>query len=149
MQAKPDIVTYNCGLHDLTRTIDGIPTASSSSPEEYQENLRYIFGRMQAAKVKTLIWKTLTPVDEGWHSVTKKGTEARGVYRLNADITIYNEIARNIAQEFDTQIIDFNALVHAAGVRECLVDDGVHLSTFGGRLLGQALANKISPHLSV
>ena len=97
--------------------------------------------------MKTLIWKTLTPVDEAWHSVTKKGSEARRVYRLNADIVLYNEIARGVAQEFDLQVIDFNTLVQAAGVRDCLVNDGVHLSTFGGRLLGQALAEEISRHL--
>ncbi|MDC1231321.1 SGNH/GDSL hydrolase family protein [Octadecabacter sp.] len=147
MQAAPDIVTYNCGLHDLTRTIDGVSTASSSRPEEYEENLCFIFERMRAAKVKCLIWKTLTPVDEEWHSVTKKGTEARRVYRLNADIATYNEIASRVAQKFDIDIIDFNALVHGAGVRACLVNDGVHLSTFGSRLLGHALADKIQSKL--
>ena len=58
LHPKPEVVFYNAGLHDLAlRPVPSTPPPGSyNTVEDYQENLRILFGMILGSGVKTLIW---------------------------------------------------------------------------------------------
>ncbi len=134
---KPaDIIHINCGLHDLRKEYGSdIPAISL---EEYEENLRTIFSRVNAETDAKIIWVSTTPVNQQWHHETK------GFDRFEADVNKYNEVATKIATEMNIPINDLNAVVVANDRDKMLLPDGVHFTHEGYDILGKAVAEFIT-----
>lgn len=136
---SPDVVHINCGLHDLRREF-GSP-AHAVPLDEYEANLREILGRLQRETRAILIWATTTPVNEAWHHARKEFD------RFEADVRAYNEAAARVTQALGIAADDLYGVVTGAGRDNLLLPDGVHFSTEGYEVLGQAVARAIRPCL--
>lgn len=144
MRVRPDIVTYNAGLHDL-----GLPQGDttesrmSRSEEEYAKALEYIFGVIKEAGVRELFWCLNTPVHEERHKVVPGTSRLRGIVRYNDDIDRYNAVSRSVAREAGAEIVDLNGPLWDMGVGRGLLPDGLHLSGQGAKVLGSVVAGRV------
>jgi acyl-CoA thioesterase-1 len=91
------VVHFNFGLHDIARVNDGEPRAT---PEEYETNLRRITRRLKATGAR-LIFALTTPVPADLKS---------GPPRREADVLVYNEVARRVMQEEGVPLDDLHAV---------------------------------------
>ncbi|NNF43086.1 MAG: hypothetical protein HKN62_08555 [Phycisphaerales bacterium] len=145
LQCAPDVVHYNAGLHDLSRhpRTDVLPPWHHPV-DRYQDNLRFVIGRMREHGVRTIVWASSTPVHDGWHDVDVRTGRPRGVRRKNADVIRYNAAAAEVMAAEGVPINDLYARVMDEGVERCLVPDGVHLSHHGSAILGAQVAETIT-----
>ncbi len=129
------VVHLNCGLHDIKR-LDGVK--SQLVPlDEYGRNLREIIAKLTADR-RQVIWAHTTPVADTIHNCVKD------FRRFESDVLAYNSVASDIASEAGLAINDLHAAVIAAGVAQCLDEDGVHMTEAGNRACGEAVAMVIS-----
>ena len=133
------VIHVNCGLHDLRKDF-GVER-HAIEPEEYEQNVRQILGRLKEKFGGQVVWATTTPVNEQWHHATK------GFDRFAADVDEYNRIASGIAGELGIPLDDLFSVVMGAGRDGLLRDDGVHFSEEGSALLGKAVADFVRPYL--
>jgi lysophospholipase L1-like esterase len=131
---KPDIIHFNCGLHDLRTNFD--ETKQQVPPEEYEHNLQEIVNYLKTRTKARLVFALSTPTNEQWHK--SKGTD-----RLKVNVDLYNEIARRVMTQNKITINDLHSLVVHAGVNDCLVPDGVHMNENGKTLCADAVAAAI------
>ncbi|MFN0165171.1 MAG: SGNH/GDSL hydrolase family protein [Bryobacteraceae bacterium] len=127
-----DLVTLNCGLHDLKHTTDfQVP------PKLYRANMEQIAARLKAHRQKWL-WVTTTPVDDARHAMRKAGFE-----RLQKDVEAYNRISTPLMKKRKVPICDLHVLVEKEGRTKLLGKDGVHYTPEGYRLLAARVAEAI------
>lgn len=137
---SPDVLHINCGLHDLKKDFN---TDERAIPvNQYESNLRALLGRILAETNCTVIWATITPVNEIWHHKRK------GFDRLEADVAAYNAVARNVADDLDIPINDLFGVISDTGRDSYLTPDGVHFTREGCALLGKAVAEFVKPYLT-
>ena len=137
---SPDVVHINCGLHDLKKDFDtGVPAIPIN---QYEPNLRTLFGRILGETNRTIIWAMTTPVNEIWHH------ERKGFDRLEADVAAYNAVACKVADDLDIPINDLFGVIMDAGRDSHLTPDGVHFTPEGCGLLGKAVAEFVKPYLT-
>jgi len=135
-----DVLHLNCGLHDIKRAKGG--ETNQVPIEQYRGNLRQIFQRVRDAKPNTtIIWATITPVIEKLHNAEREFD------RYEADVAAYNTAAREVAGRFNLIVNDLNAVVERAGKGKILLNDGVHYTDDGYRILGEEVAACIHPLL--
>ena len=125
------VIHLNCGLHDL-RYNEG-----ESSPQvpldEYEENLRRIFGLLREQTAARLIWATTTPVNEQLHEANKLSR------RYMADVERYNASSVRIAKTSGLEINDLCAAMKET--RDGFFNrDGVHFTREGYRFLAERVA---------
>ncbi len=131
-----DLVTVNCGLHDLKYTTDyQVP------PKAYRANLEQIATRMKARRQKWL-WVTTTPVDDARHATRKAGFE-----RVEKNVEAYNRISTPLMKKRKVPICDLHALVEKEGRARLLGKDGVHYTPEGYRVLAERVAEAIQAEL--
>lgn len=140
---KPDVITFNFGLHDLKRETQGTKrTASSdpadppqSDPETYRQNLIQIVTKLEATGAK-LFYVTTTPVPPG------KLTPHRDA----GDSLLYNAIARQVVEPRGIEVIDLYgpAMENPDWQRPV----NVHFTEAGSEALATVIAKKIQPALS-
>jgi len=139
LSRRPDILHLNCGLHDMKTEFgassQGIP------PDAYEANLRQIVGRVAEQGSTQLIWAATTPVNEVWHHARKTFD------RFEADVLAYNAVALQVLTEYSVPVNDLYQVIMDAGRDQLLTPDGVHFSTAGYRLLGQAVVKTIHAYL--
>ncbi|MFP3903242.1 MAG: SGNH/GDSL hydrolase family protein [Armatimonadota bacterium] len=127
-----DIIHFNWGLHDLKFMEDG---TRQVPPEEYKENLQALVTRLQETGAR-LIWASTTPVPDG--DVQPP--------RTDADVIMYNTIAREIMEAEDIVINDL--YTRAVG---CLDDiqqpENVHFTDEGSRVLAEWVVEAIENQL--
>ena len=129
----PDVVLLNCGLHDIKRDEDDHPATSA---DHYEANLRDIVARLQGLAVPPrLIWARTTPVIDERHQAVKS------FGRMNEDVIAYNEIADAVMAEMDAESIDLYGVVMDSDPEARLAGDGVHFTSKGYGLLGEAIAD--------
>jgi acyl-CoA thioesterase-1 len=109
----------------------------------YQDNLRKIIDALRRAGVRSIIWASSTPVHDGWHNVDVRTGKTRGVLRSNADVIRYNAAAAAVMTEQGVPIDDLYGVVRRHGLERCLIADGVHLSAYGAKVLGEHVAATI------
>lgn len=127
-----DLVTLNCGLHDLKYTTDyQVP------PKAYRANLEQIVSRLRARRQKW-VWVTTTPVDDGRHVLRKAGFD-----RHQKDVEAYNRISTPLMKKRKVPICDLHVLVETEGRARLLGKDGVHYTPEGYRLLAARVAEAI------
>jgi lysophospholipase L1-like esterase len=131
----PDIVHLNCGLHDLR--IDAGVSTHQVPIDKYAANLDEIFALIGKGGRRTLIWATLTPVNEQWHQ------DSRPSRRYESDVALYNKTALDRAHKHGARINDLHRAVTAAGSDRLLGPDGVHFTEEGYVFLAAAVVSAV------
>jgi len=65
---SPDVLHINCGLHDIKREFASGQIAVPLA--EYKANLQRIL-IVATSAIETVIWATITPVNQEWHRKKK------------------------------------------------------------------------------
>jgi lysophospholipase L1-like esterase len=133
--AEPDIIHFNCGLHDLK--FDREKHTNQQPPDVYERNLRQIVAWLKANTQARLMFALTTPVNEQWHHANKPFD------RRVADVDAYNAIARKVMSEAGIPIDDLHRVIANADPDTCLKQDGVHMNAKGNPLLADAVAGAI------
>jgi lysophospholipase L1-like esterase len=130
---EADLIHLNCGLHDLAIDVGDAP--HRVEPDEYAENLQMVFSRLRSGTPAKLVCATITPVIDAWHLATT------GFRRYEADVQHYNRVALRAVGR--AVVNDLRGHVVRAGLERCICEDGVHMTEYGNRVLGEAVAAKI------
>jgi lysophospholipase L1-like esterase/dienelactone hydrolase len=138
---KPDIVHFNCGLHDLKFSPK---TLTHQVPvEQYGDNLKAIVERLQAGKAQVIFANT-TPILDERHAARKAGFD-----RLDADVRAYNAKAVSVVLPLGVVVNDLYAIVRDGGPAKMLGQDGTHYTREGYERLADAVADSIRRQLAV
>ena len=142
LSARPDIVHFNAGLHDLGFSLqaDWI-NPSQTSLLQYRENLQKLFSRILATDAR-LIWALNPPVDDELHLGA-----GRQLGRRDADVRTYNEVSIEVANEFGLPINNLYRPLIEGELRTVLLPDGVHLNERGSELCGRLVAEMVRSYL--
>jgi lysophospholipase L1-like esterase len=133
--ASPDIIHFNCGLHDLK--LDRATGTHQVPLEQYRRNLDAITGWLKQHSDARLVFALTTPVNTEWHRKKKPfDRELSAVAR-------YNQAAREIMERYGIPVNNLYGVISEAGPDTCLVADGVHMNEKGKALLADAVAAKI------
>jgi predicted amidohydrolase/dienelactone hydrolase/lysophospholipase L1-like esterase len=142
IREKPDVVHFNCGLHDLKKSKkDG---SYQVGIEEYERNLRAIVGRLRAETRATIVFALTTPIDEARHARRSEDFE-----RLDADVRRYNDVARRVMLAAGMPIHDLDTIVRLAVPEQLLSPDGTHYTPAGYERLADAVADCVRRQLYV
>lgn len=143
---KPDVVHFNCGIHDTKHFKE--TGKFQVSPEQYEANLRQIVNTLRAQTKAVVLFATSTPILDDRAAEKRKGRD----YELtNKAIEQYNAIAVRVMRELKVPVDDLNALVahpqapHTTAT--LIVSDGVHMTPAAQKLLGEQVARFISERL--
>ena len=134
----PTVVHINAGAHDLRRR----PMTGGRvlvTLEEYARNLSTIVAQLRTSEwVAEVGMATTTPVDDARHAATHVPI------RRNADVEAYNEVLTSVASQLGAPVNDLYRVATAAPV-DVVGEDGIHLTTDGATLLGEAVAQFLRP----
>lgn len=135
---KPDVITFNFGLHDLKRETQSAKRVASndpadppqSDPETYRRNLTQIVSKLEATGAK-LFYVTTTPVPPG------KLTP----HRDTGDPLLYNAIARQVVEPRGIEVIDLYgpAIENPSWQRPI----NVHFTAVGSEALATVIAKQV------
>ncbi len=131
----PDIIHFNCGLHDIK--FDRTRKARQVPPETYEYNLRQLVRFLKTQTHARLVFGLTTPVNDEWHRA-KKSFDRREV-----DVQRYNAIARTVMSEAGIPVNDLHKVIVEFGADACLREDGVHMKKRANELLAEAVASAI------
>ena len=131
LQDKPDIVHFNCGLHDLV--VDPGKTEVRIPLERYRENLVAIVQTLKAETSARLFFATTTPVIEELHN------KGGGLRRYEKDVQRYNHVAISVMTEQGIEINDLFECVEQNGRGDCVGADGRHMTKFGNQVLAEKI----------
>ena len=95
---KYDLLLVNCGLHDIR--VDRENLKRQISEEKYKQNLEKIV-KLALKITNKLIWINTTHVNNKIHN-----SREYGYLRFNEDVIKYNEIANEIMNKSNIEIID-------------------------------------------
>jgi lysophospholipase L1-like esterase len=142
IREKPDVVHFNCGLHDLKKTKkDG---SYQVGLEEYERNLRRIVQRLRTETKAAIIFALTTPIDDARHA--RRGADFD---RFDADVKRYNDAALRVMLAADVPVHDLDTIVRRAGPEQLLSADGTHYTPAGYDRLAEAVADCIRRQLFV
>jgi lysophospholipase L1-like esterase len=139
---RPDVVHFNCGIHDTKRF--KATGQYQVSPEQYEANLRQIVGQIRDRTDAIVLFATTTPILDERAAKARRG---RDYELLGASVEQYNRIARKVMEELDVPVDDLHGVVAGAGADDLIGGDGVHLEPEGRKTLGKAVAEFISGRL--
>jgi lysophospholipase L1-like esterase len=136
--SKPDLIQFNCGLHDLRFHRE---TWRYQQPiANYQANLQHIVAWLQGNTRGKLLWASTTPV------ITERITLE--YVRFEPDVLAYNASAKTIMDMAGIPTNDLHAAVATDSIIECIGSDGVHMAERGNATLGLAVAAAIRSALT-
>lgn len=130
---SPDLIQFNCGLHDAR--FFRYSQAYQQPIANYEAHLRGIVKWLKENTTSRLLWATTTPV------ITERIT--LDYIRYPADILAYNAVAKAIMDEAQIPINDLYAALAADSISDCLGPDGVHMTERGNAVLAGAVARAI------
>jgi lysophospholipase L1-like esterase len=141
-QLRPDVLLFNCGLHDIKS--DPKTGQLQVPPEAYEQNLRTA-NKLIHELGASLVWVTTTPVDEARHN-----RPDMPFHRHNEHVQQYNAIAKPVMAEAAIGVIDLHAWCLQRGESAELLHDGRHfheaIQAQQGRWIAeQLLALPLSP----
>jgi len=140
---KPDLIHFNCGLHDL-RTLFLGSKETVVPLDHYRRNLHTLIRIMRERTQAALVWATTTPViDEDAH---REHVVWQDFDRTNDEVLRYNEVAREVMKIENIPVNDLYAVVSTHGTASLQNGDGVHYSEAGSRVLGDAVADYLLEH---
>ncbi|MDZ4286675.1 MAG: SGNH/GDSL hydrolase family protein [Prosthecobacter sp.] len=143
VKENPDVVHFNCGIHDTKR--DQKTDKYNVPPEQYEANLREIVRRLRAETKAKVVFALSTPlIDERTQGYWKTRS-----YRLyNASIMEYNVIALRVMKELNVPVNDLPAALGDAKELARLHDSGgVHFTPEGSRKLAETVVAAVTPYL--
>ena len=140
---KPDIVQFNCGIHDTKK--DKKTGKFQTSPEQYEANLRKIVETLRKETKAKVIFALTTPI----HDERAKKQRADKEYDLlDASTVEYNKIAERVMKELQVPVLDLRAVCGDADEQATLiVADGVHFTAAGSEKLATAVADFVESNL--
>lgn len=137
--AKPTIVHFNCGLHDLKFSKK---TKAHQVPlDDYQTNLNAIVSRVRKV-TPHVIFANTTPILDDRHAARKADFD-----RFEKDVRAYNAKAMHEMERLGVPVNDLNAIVEDGGAGELLSKDGTHYTPAGYERLADSVADTIKRHL--
>lgn len=145
IKTQPNVVHFNCGIHDIKKTKG--KDQFQVSADQYEANLRKIVERLRKETKAKIIFALTTPVidDRAAKSRAKVDYEL-----LEASAQRYNEIARKVMKELDVPVNDLRSVVPEGEMREKLMSgDGIHFTGEGSAKLGALVAEAIGKQLAV
>jgi lysophospholipase L1-like esterase len=143
IREQPDIVHFNCGIHDTKQAKDSgqfhVP------PEQYEANLRKIVERLRKETKATVLFATTTPILDDPAAEARKAA----TYRLtDAATRQYNDIAQKVMTELKVPVNDLRRVFPAAATTaELSTGDGVHFTPAGKEKLADAVSEFLTEHL--
>lgn len=140
LQPDPHLLHINCGLQDLRRSCPESPNKVDEG--DFELNIRDILKRASDESKASIIWATITPVNQERHRTARLND-----VRLEDDVEYYNEAALGVVEEMNLPVDDLFQVVMDQGRDELLSDDGWHFNTEGNRLLGETVAECIKSRL--
>ena len=147
IQAQPDIVHFNCGIHDTKKY--KATGKFQVSPEEYEANLRDIVQRLRKDTHAVVVFATTTPILDDRAAAAREGREYE---LLESSVEQYNAIAKKVMAELKVPVNDLHAALAKPSpphsVKTLLGIDGVHLTNDGKTILGQQVAQFLGEVLS-
>ena len=114
---KYDMLLINCGLHDIRTDRENFK--KQTEEKVYEKNLNKIIELGNQLSNK-LIWISTTHINNEIHN-SRKG----GYLRYNEDVEKYNQIANNIMQQNNIEIIDLYKFTKKLECKE-MYRDHVH-----------------------
>jgi lysophospholipase L1-like esterase len=140
---KPDVVHFNCGIHDTKK--DKKTGQYQTSPEQYEKNLRQIVETLRKQTGATVIFALTTPiVDE--RAIKQRADKSYDV--LDAGTVEYNKIAERVMKELQVPINDLRSVCGDAAEQARLIQaDGVHFTPEGNAKLAKAVAEVVEKNL--
>jgi dienelactone hydrolase/lysophospholipase L1-like esterase len=142
IQEKPDIIHFNCGLHDLK--CDRKDKHFQVDLEQYPKNLKEIVARLRKETSATLIFASTTPINDERHALRKADFD-----RFEADVRKYNQAAIAFMNEANVPVDGLHGLVVQHGADKMLGADGTHYTKEGNELLADAVADCLQRHLTI
>ena len=137
---QPDVVHFNCGLHDLKVSRK---TKQPQIPfDQYESNLKKIVERLQKETKAKLIFATTTPIVDSRHAKRKGEFDRR-----EADVLRYNEVAEKVMKDANVEINDLHALVIKEGSEKTLRSDGTHYEAANSRKLAKQVTDAVTKRL--
>jgi len=142
LRQKPDVVHWNCGLHDLKRSkTDGHHQVEL---DRYSENLRRIVARIREGSDAAVVFADTTPILDERHA--RRGADFD---RTEADVRRYNTEATAIMGALGVPVHDLHWVVEQGGTESILGPDGTHYTPAGYDRLAEAVADCVLRQLTV
>lgn len=139
---KPDVVHFNCGLHDLK--LSKKTKQHQVEPAEYEKNLKRIVERIRKETGAALVFATTTPIHDQRHA--QRGGDFD---RVEADVQKYNATALAVMKEAGVVVHDLHWAVEQGGVDKMLGPDGTHYPAAANERLAEAVADCLLRQLIV
>lgn len=139
---KPDVVHFNCGLHDLKRAKEDGHHQVEIDP--YAENLRRIVARIRGETDAALIFADTTPILDERHARRLADFD-----RVEADVRRYNAAAEAIMKELGVPVHDLHWVVEQGGPETMLGPDGTHETPAGYDRLAEAVADCVLRQVTI
>lgn len=138
---RPDLLIFNCGLHDVKRrTPDG---SMQVSMEAYRANLEELANLLKLHEIPAA-WIRITHSNDSIHNKDS----ALGFYRFSADIEAYNHVADEVMKAADLPVIDLEGFTKRLGTDDQLFLDHVHFQKNVRRLQAGFLAGWIQSYFA-
>jgi dienelactone hydrolase/lysophospholipase L1-like esterase len=142
LRKKPDVVHFNCGLHDLKRLkSDG---HHQVEVDRYAENLRRIVTRIREGSNAAVVFADTTPILDERHA--RRGADFD---RTEADVRRYNAAATEVMHKLGVPVHDLHWVVEQSGLETILEPDGTHYTAAGSHRLAEAVADCVLRQLTV
>lgn len=137
--AKPDVVHFNNGLHDLK--LDKKSKSYQVPVEQYEANLKRIAERLREA-TPNVAFATTTPILDDRHAARKAGFD-----RLDADVKRYNAAGTKAMLSLGVPVHDLNRIAAENDPAKMLGRDGTHFTPAANELLADAVTDCIKRQL--
>ena len=136
---KPDVVHFNCGIHDTKK--DKKTGKFQTSPEQYEKNLRQIVETLRKQTGAKVIFALTTPIHDE-RAIKLRADKSYDL--LDASTIEYNKIAERVMQELKVPVNDLRSVLGDADEQAQLIQpDGVHYTPAGNAKLGKAVADVV------
>ncbi len=136
IREKPNIVHFNCGLHDLK--LSKKTKEHQVKLEQYEANLKTIVERLKKETTAALVFANTTPILDERHA--KRGA---AFDRLEADVQRYNAVALRVMRDAGVPVNDLHWVVEKGGPETMLLKDGTHYTPAGYARLAEAVADSV------
>ena len=147
IREQPDVVHFNCGIHDTKKFAK--TGTFQVSPEDYEKNLRAIVERIRKETKATTCFATSTPILDDRAAAARAG---RDYQLLGSSIEQYNAIAIRVMRALNVPVNDLRVAVTTSRTplttEALLGSDGVHFTAAGVELLGKQVAGFLRERLA-
>jgi dienelactone hydrolase/lysophospholipase L1-like esterase len=135
VQEQPDVVHFNCGLHDLKRS-KSEPVKHQIELDAYTSNLKQIVARLRSETKAILIFASTTPILDDRHA--KRG---QPFDRVEADVLRYNQAALAVMIENNVLVNDLHWVIEHGGSEKLIGGDGTHYGGEGREVQAAAVVD--------